>query len=188
MFTQGMTTSIRTVALGSILFASSPAFAGGGSYMSQTVNFLLLVAILGFIITTKLPPLFRNRAESIKSGLEQGQKELEIAQHRHQEVSERFNALEETIKNIEVETAEDIGNMKAHFSARMEEERIMIENNAKFAIQDEILRAKQELQDESVEIAMKLAEDLIKNTITDEDHSNFKQQFINAVEKEGSNV
>ena len=188
MFTQGMTTPIRTVVVGSLLLASSPAFAGGGSYMSQTVNFLLLVAILGFIVTTKLPPVFRSRAESIKNGLEQGQKELEIAQHRHQEISERFNALDETIKNIEAETVEDITNMEATLNARMEEERIIIENNAKQAIQDEIQRAKQELQDESVEIAMKLAEDLIRNKITDEDHSNFKQQFINAVEKEGSNV
>lgn len=188
MFTQGMTTSIRIMVVGSLLFTSSPAFAGGGSYMSQTVNFLLLVAILGFIVSTKLPSVFRNRAESIKSGLEQGQKELEIAQHRHEEVSERFNSLEDTIQQIEVEANEDIGNMKAHFSARMEEERLMIENNAKHAIQDELHRAKQELQDESVEIAMKLAEDLIKNKITDEDHINFKQQFISAVEKEGSNV
>lgn len=174
--------------VGMLLLMSTPAFAGGGSYTSQTVNFVLLAAILGFIISSKLPPVLRSRAETIRSGLEQGQKELEIAQHRHQEVLERYNSLEETVKNIGIEAAEEIGNMKAEFSARMEEERIIIENSTKFAIQDELHRAKQELQDESIEIAMTLAESLIKEKLTEEDHTSFKLQFISAVEKEGSNV
>ena len=188
MLTQSMKTSLRTVVVICTLLTSSPAFAGGGSYMSQSVNFLLLVAVLGFIITAKVPPILRNRAESIRSGLEQGQKELGIAQARHQEVSERFNSLDVVIKQIEDDASQDIEDMKTQFKARMEEERLIIERNTKFAIDDEVKRAKQELQDESVEIAIARAEELIRNKITDEDHTNFKLQFISAVEKEGSNV
>ena len=48
--------------------------------------------------------------------------------------------------------------------------------------------AGRQLQEESVEIAMSIAEGMVREKLTDDDHSRLKKVFIGAVEMEGSDV
>jgi F-type H+-transporting ATPase subunit b len=171
-----------------LLVVSTPAYAGGGTYTQQTVNFLILLAVLLFIGFKIIPPKLRARAEAIQSGLEQGQKELEIAEHRHREVEEKYASLDEEISEILDQANIDVNALKEDFAQLMTQEIERIKISTQGAIEDELNRAKKELQEESVEIAMLIAEDLVREKLTDDDHSRFKQVFIGAVEMEGSDV
>ena len=90
--------------------------------------------------------------------------------------------------DIHSKADEDISDMKLALQKQMKDEEKRIELSTKRSIQDELSRAKRELQEESVEIALTIAEQLVKSNITVEDQKRFKTTFIRAVEKEGTNV
>ena len=82
----------------------------------------------------------------------------------------------------------DVTALKEDFAQLMTHEIERIKISTQGAIEDELNRAKKELQEESVEIAMLIAEDMVREKLTNDDHSRFKQIFISAVEMEGSDV
>lgn len=173
-----------------LLLASNQAHAAGGPMdpVPQIVNFIILVAIVAYVYQSKIRPVLITRAEEIKAELTKGQKELEIAEAHAEEVNKEYSQLDAKIAEIHSQAEEDIAKMKETFEQQMKDEEARITSSTKRSIEDELARAKRELQEESVEIALEVAEGLVKESITSEDQIRFKQTFIRAVEKEGTNV
>ena len=180
----------QVIVLCCLMTSSSVAYASGGPLdpVPQFVNIALLLAGLTYLYTKFVKPTLRTRAETIKNELEKGQKELSIAQAHYEEVEKEYQGLEQKIADIHSKADEDTSDMKLVLLQQMEHEEKRIELSTKRSIQDELSRAKRELQEESVEIALTIAEELVKSNITDEDQTRFKTTFIHAVEKEGINV
>jgi F0F1-type ATP synthase membrane subunit b/b' len=173
-----------------LLLSSNEAHASGGPMdpVPQIVNFLILVGLFTVLYQMKIRKTLVERAEKIKTELEKGQKEWSIAQAHAEEVNKDYQELDAKISAIHQQTQEEIAAMTAHFKEQMSAEEVRIANATQRSIQDELARAKRDLQEESVMIAMDIAESLVKTSIGAEDHSRFKQTFIHAVEKEGTNV
>jgi|GEM_PF-4134131 len=173
-----------------LLTSSRVAYASGGPIdpVPQFVNIAILLVGLTYLYTKAIKPMLRTRAETIKNELEKGQKELSIAQAHFEEVEKEYQELEQKVADIHSKADEDISDMKLALQEQMENEEKRIELSTKRSIQDELSRAKRELQEESVEIALTIAEELVKSNITDDDQKRFKTTFIRAVEKEGTNV
>ena len=180
----------QLVAVVSLLLCSTQAHASGGPTdpVPQFVNLLILIGIITFVYQKKIKPVLVARAEQIKSELEKGQKELSIAEAHAEEVEKDYKELEAKIALIRSQAQEDITAMKATFAEQMKAEEIRIASSTQRSIQDELARAKKELHEESVDIALTIAENIVRGNVTPEDQNRFKQQFIRAVEKEGSNV
>lgn len=180
----------QLVVVAGLLLSSNQAYASGGPMdpVPQFVNLLILIGISTFVYQKKIKPILVARAEQIKSELEKGQKELEIAQAHAEEVDKEYSELDEKIAKIHSQVEEDIAAMKTGFAEQMKTEEDRIANSTQRSIQDELSRAKKELHEESVDIALTIAANLVKNNVSVEDQNRFKQQFIRAVEKEGSNV
>lgn len=180
----------QLVVVTGLLLSSNDAYASGGPMdpVPQFVNLLILIGIITFVYQKKIKPVLVNRAEQIKSDLTRGQKELEIAQAHAEEVNKEYDELDVKIAGIHKQAQEDIAAMKVSFEEQMKTEQARIATSTERSIQDELSRAKKELHEESVEIALNIAENLVRNNVTVEDQNRFKQQFIRAVEKEGSNV
>ena len=180
----------QLVVVAGLLLSSNQAYASGGPMdpVPQFVNLLILIGIGTFVYQKKIKPILVARAEQIKDELEKGQKELSIAEAHAEEVEKEYNALDAKIALIHSQAQEDIAAMKKGFLEQMKAEEGRIASSTQRSIQDELARAKKELHEESVDIALTIAENLVKNTVTIEDQHRFKQQFIHAVEKEGSNV
>ena len=173
-----------------LLLSSNQAHAAGGPMdpVPQIVNFIILVGIITYVYQAKVRPVLITRAEEIKADLTKGQKELEIAEAHAEEVNKEYSQLDAKIAEIHSQAKEDITKMTAAFEQQMKDEEARIASSTKRSIQDELARAKRELQEESVEIALEVAEGLVKKNITSADQTRFKQTFIRAVEKEGTNV
>ena len=173
-----------------LLLSSNNAHASGGPMdpVPQFVNLLILIGIITYVYQSKIKPVLIARAEQIKNDLTRGQKELEIAQAHAEEVNKEYNELDSKIAEIHSQALEDIAAMKVGFEEQMKAEEARIASSTERSIQDELSRAKNELHEESVSIALTIAENLVRNNVTTDDQARFKQQFISAVEKEGSNV
>ena len=180
----------QLVVVASLLLSSNNAHASGGPMdpVPQFVNLLILIGIITFVYQSKIKPVLVARAEQIKSELDQGTKGVEIAEAHAEEVEKDYKELDAKIALIHSQAQEDIAAMKVSFAEQMKAEEIRIASSTQRSIQDELSRAKKELHEESVDIALTIAENLVKSNVTVEDQNRFKQQFIRAVEKEGSNV
>ena len=164
-----------------LLSMTTPAFAGGGSYVSQSVNFLLLVIILFVISWKNVPSLLEDRAQDIEHNIEKGQKDLEIAQTRHEEVQEQLENLSKKVSEIEAQAEKDIVTLKAKLDQQLKDEKSRIAGSTQRSIQDELNRAKYELKQESAELAIQLATNILKEKITEEDHKKISGNFAKTV-------
>ena len=168
-----------------LLSISTPAWAGGGSYLSQSVNLIVLLVIFGFIAIRNVPIMFSNRSQDIQYNIQKGQKELESAKQQNEELKKQLENLSTRIEAIQQQAKEDINAMEAKMSKQIEDEKLRIQDSTTRSIEEELSRAKSELQRESVEIAVDLAADLLKENINDEDHQRLSQNFVSAVAKGG---
>jgi F-type H+-transporting ATPase subunit b len=174
-----------------LLSMTTPAFAGGGDYTSQTVNFLLLVIILFVIAWKNIPRLLENRAQDIEHEIEKGQKDLEIAQTKREEVMEQLQNLDTEISKIEEQAEKDIISLKAKLDQQLADEKERIAGSTQRSIQDELNRAKYEIKQEYAELAIQTATTMLKEKITEGDHKKLSGDFAQAVtqeEKENNHV
>jgi F-type H+-transporting ATPase subunit b len=168
-----------------LLLFSNPAWAGGGSYLSQTFNFILLIVLL-FVLTHKPIRLaLRNRATDIEDSIQKNQAILEQAQKRFDEISAQLTNFDKRVQEMEAQTESDIAAMKVELRKRAEDDADRVRSSAQLAIREEARRARSALQTEAAEIAVALATQTIKNQINEEDHKRLSNDFVSAVSKGG---
>lgn len=171
-----------------ILTMSSPAFAGGGTYVSQSVNFILLAVILFVLAWKNVPTLLENRAQDIEYNIQKGQKDLEIAQTRHEEVMENIQNLDQKISKIAEQAQNDILAMKHKVDKQLVKEKERIAIGTKRSIHDELNRVKHELKNESAELAIQMATKILKEKITADDQQKISNHFVKVVTQGEDNV
>ena len=169
-----------------LLSFSTPAWAGGGDYVSQSFNLLLLLGFFFLLGKKNLPPLFRNRSQDIQYYIDKGQKELDAANQRNEELKTQIANLGQRLEEIQNQAEEDIKAMEVKMSKQMSDEKYRIKESTRRSIEEELTRAKAELQRESVEISVDLAANILKESINEDDHQRLSQTFVQAVAKEGT--
>jgi len=179
------------VAAAAILVGSVPAWAaeaahGGSSTMwwnllYRTMNFVVLVAVLWWLLRTPIKNMLGGRRESIKA-------ELEDLERAKAEAEQALTQAEAKLEDIEAQQ-EDI--IKGYVQAgEAEKARIIddahksaarIKEMADLTISQEIKHARAELMDELAEMSAKLAEDLIKQNIGPEDQKRLVSEYLDKV-------
>ena len=170
-----------------LLTVSNSAHAGGGDYVSQTFNFVLLVVILFLLTRKKISQSLHTRAETIQYNIDKGQKELEIAQAHYEELQTELSNLDKRIESIHIQTQEDIKSLNEEFAQNLETEKQRIQSNMERSIQDEYNQSKEELKEVGVQLAMQIVHDKLGTQINADDHKRFADGFMQIV-KEGSHV
>ncbi|QER42938.1 F0F1 ATP synthase subunit B [Thermodesulfobacterium sp. TA1] len=146
-----------------------------------TLNFIALVIILYKFARKPVVSMFKSRQENI---LRQYNELLE----KKKEAEAKYLELQEKVKNLEKEAQAIYENYVAQ--GLKEKERIIEEANlqaerikqqAELYIQQEIEKTKNILREEVAEAAVKLAEELLKKNITEEDQRKIYKEFINEI-------
>lgn len=136
----------------------------------RTINFIIFFAVLFFLVRKPLKQALSSRREAI-------QQELTDLEKKKEEAQREFEALTKRIANIKEERESILAEYRAE--AEREKQKI-IENAKKMAdrivdqaqktIQQEIQKANQALRQEMADTAVRMAEDLLKKHITENDH------------------
>jgi F-type H+-transporting ATPase subunit b len=135
----------------------------------RSINFIIFFGVLFFLLRKPLKQALADRRDSI-------QKELQDLEAKKEEATRAFQALGKRISNIKEEREAILAEYKAE--AEKEKQKI-IENAQKTAsriidqsqitIQQEMQKANQALRQEMSDMAVRMAEDLLKKNITEND-------------------
>jgi len=184
------------------MFGISPAFAseGGGEHMSAEeheaaeygpqytqlvygcINFALFAVLFWVIARKPIAAAIAGRAAAIRSGLDEAARLNAEAQARFDSVEVRLAALDTEIEEMRADALEDAEREAATLRARGAVEAVRIKESAERAIREESARAKNELRQEAVALAVQIAKETLTRTITREDQERLAKEFLAAVD------
>jgi F-type H+-transporting ATPase subunit b len=135
----------------------------------RSINFIIFFGVLFFLLKKPLKQALADRRDSI-------QQELQDLEAKRDEANREFQALEKRISNIKEEREVILAEYKAE--AEKEKQKIIdnaektasrIIDQSQITIQQEIRKANQALRQEMSEMAVRMAEELLKKNITEND-------------------
>ena len=186
--------SIYAAAAAVSLGLAAPAGAAGDEgdalkeFFYETLNILILIAALVYFARKPIRTFFADRREQIDG-------ELKSAAELHAEAESRYAQWQRKLAELESEL--DRIRTTARERAEAERERILsdasaaaerIRNEARAAVEQELRRARAKLREEASDLAVSIAADTLRDRVTPEDRSRLLDEFIETIERDGSNA
>lgn len=193
--TQRQTVTLLTIAcVAGLLLAAPLAFGSAGAaegehkslfqtFLWPVINFLLLVAIL-YIMLKKMDikGYFRKRTELIEQTLREAREAKELALKALEEVEGRLKVKDQEIEQIIAAARTSGEKERDHLAEEGERVRAKILDQARTNIDFELKRAKEEIKQEAVELAMDLAEKKLKEKLTKEEQQKLLEESLTKIE------
>jgi F-type H+-transporting ATPase subunit b len=159
-----------------VAWAAEEHGGGGGlisvdkSLIIQMINFGILLFVLHRLLYKPLLAKMEERSSAIKKSLEEAQAARAEATRQQEENAARLKAAYAEAASIREQALKDAGEEQRRLveAARVESQR-MIES-AKAQMDADIRRARDELRREVSDLAVSVAEKLIRKSLRDEDH------------------
>ena len=170
-----------------LLFFSTPAFAGGGSIFGQAINLLLFVVLIVLVTKKPISKVLSSRSQSIEAELKASQAQLIAAQAKLEEVNAELAGMTTKIAEMEAKAKNEIEVMQKDILDNAEKDAKRIQESAKRSIDEELARAKMALQKEAVLAAVELAAETIRKNITDSDNKRLSDDLIAAARGHNGN-
>ncbi|MBI2528593.1 MAG: F0F1 ATP synthase subunit B [Candidatus Rokubacteria bacterium] len=184
----------RVFGIAALLVALLPrlAAAAGGegglinldrSLIIQAINFLLLLFILSKLLYRPLLAKLEERSQAIKKSLDEAQAARAEAQKQREEHAAKLQAAHaeaQAIRDTALKEASDEQRRLVE-AARAEAARLV--EGARAEMQQDIRRARQELRQEVGDLAVAVAERLIRKSLREEDHRRVVQEALASMER-----
>jgi F-type H+-transporting ATPase subunit b len=175
-----------------LLVVVNSVYASGGSeggheksqwfeFAWKTLDFILLVGFLYWLLAEKIKIFFVGRRQEIKDSMENAAKEKTEAEKKYREYSEKIDKASHEIDGI-------IDMIKAQGVA---EKQKIIEDAGKVAqkmkedaqarIEQEFNKASYQLRSEAVQLSVQMAEEILKKNITAQDHEVMVREYMDKV-------
>ena len=180
-------------ALGIVLVAAVAWAAGGGEEVDtkaqlidfawRIVNFIILLYILYKLMWKKMKSFFAGRREGIKASLEEAEVVKADAEKKFKEYDEKIKKAEEEIQGISAMIKDQGEEEKKRIIADAERASVKMKEDAKARMEQELKKAKNELRLEASELAVQMAEDILKKKVTKEDHESMVREYLDRMVK-----
>lgn len=149
----------------------------------KTINFLILVVGLGYLLRKPLREFFSGRSASIRKSLEEGREALEASQAKLQHVEDKLRHLEEEIAAFKASAARDLVEERERMRQAAVEEAGKILVSARAQIDSAVRGAKLDLQAYTAYKAVEQAEHLIRERLDDAGQERLVGQFVARLEQ-----
>ena len=174
--------SVTVTAIGAPVFASLAwaASEGGGhggglisldkSLIIQMINFLILLFLLQKVLYKPLLAKMNERTEAVRKSLDEAQHARAEAAKQQQENAERLRAAHAEAAAIRAAALKEAGEEQRKLveAARVEAARLV--ESARAQMETDIRRAREELRREVSDLAIEVAEKLVRKSLDDADH------------------
>jgi F-type H+-transporting ATPase subunit b len=168
-----------------VAFASEHGQGAGGipwgSWGAHAFNLVVLLAVLFLLARRPISDALRNRATGVRRSIESAQKERDLARAQLDELEEKLAEFELQVERLRKEMAEQAQHEREELLARAEREIATVQAAAARAVRDEARRARRELQEQSVTIAVALAERILAGQASDADQQVLARELLSAV-------
>ena len=143
---------------------------------------------LGFVLRKPLAGFFAERSASIRKGLEEGRKALEVSQAQLKTVEEKLQHLEEEIAAFKASAAREMEAERQRLKLAAAEEAEKILQSARAQTEVAVRAAKLELKSYAAEQAVELAEEIIRRRLDEAGRKKLVSDFLTEVESRKSRV
>ena len=173
----GCVASVCLTLVPTLVFAAEGGEHGGGGLISldksliiQMLNFLILLAILHRLLYKPLLAKMEERSAAIKTSLEAAEAARAAAAKQQEENAERLRAAYAEAQSIRAAALKEAADEQRKLvdAARREAEQLV--ESAKAQTDADIRRAREELRREVTDIAIAVAEKLVRKSLHDEEH------------------
>lgn len=172
-----------------ILYLSTAYASGGGGeeapnwlgFFWRLLNFTILLGLLYWLLAGKIRDFFTGRREGIKTALAEAVSAREAAEKKFREYSEKLDKATEEIEQLgEMIRAQGLAEKERIIQdARKEAEKI--KEDARTRVEQEFIKASQNLRIEAANLSTQLAEELLRGQIRAEDHEALVKDYIGKV-------
>lgn len=176
---------ILLVAVGFAFAAEAEGGHGAASLWKgfglKTFNFVVLVALLWWLLAGKIKDFFSGRRVEIKETLEKAVERKSEAEKKYREYSEKLDKASLEIDGIfEMIKAQGITE-KQKIIEDAERTAKKMKEDAGARIEQEMKKATEQLKAQAVELSVQMAEEILKRSITKDDHKAMVEDYINKV-------
>lgn len=183
------------ITLLSMVLAVAAAWAAGGGGEGEdhaaamkdlawrVANFLVLVGLLYWMMWKKIRAFFTGRREEIKASLEEAEVVKADAEKKFKEYDEKLKKAEEEIQNISAMIRQQGEEEKKRIIADAGRAAEKMKEDAKARMDQELKKARNELRLEASELAIQMAEDILKKKVTKEDHEGMVREYLDRMVK-----
>ncbi|MFZ0961938.1 MAG: hypothetical protein WAO35_13625 [Terriglobia bacterium] len=144
----------------------------------KTINFLILVGGLAYVLRKPLAEFFRTRSASIRKSLDEGRKALEASRAQLRAVEEKLRGLEAEIAAFNASATREMEAERQRLQQASAEEAARILEAARAQTNTALRGAKLELNNYAAQKAITLADELIRTRLDDSSRHRLVTQFV----------
>ncbi|HNY50248.1 MAG TPA: F0F1 ATP synthase subunit B [Smithella sp.] len=147
----------------------------------KTFNFLVLIGLLYWLLASKIRDFFVGRRAEIKEDLEKAVERKAEAEKKYREYSEKIDKASTEIDGIlEMIKAQGVAE-KQKIIEDAERTAKKMKEDAQARIEQEMKKATDDLKAQAVNLSVKMAEEILKKSITQDDHKSMVKDYIDKV-------
>jgi F-type H+-transporting ATPase subunit b len=147
----------------------------------KSIDFFALIGLLWWLAAAKIKEFFSGRRAEIKESLEKSVERKAEAEKKYREYSEKIDKASTEIDGIiEMIKAQGITE-KQKIIEDAERTAKKMKEDAHARIEQEMKKATDQLKAQSVALSVKMAEEILKKSITNDDHKTMVKEYIDKV-------
>jgi len=151
------------------------------NFIWHCLNFAILAFILVKFLRKPIAGALKGRTESIRAAFEDLEAKRADAERKYAEHEAKLSNMDEQAERILKTFIEQGEAEKEKIITQAHEAAERIKAQAEFYVQQELAKAKTELQSEVADTAVKMAEDLIRKNLNEEDHHRLISEYLERV-------
>ena len=158
-----------------------PKFLGIPAWIFKLVNMLLFVGALWYFLAEPIKKAFVDRHERIRSEAEEARARRTKADQLAADIQARLKQIEEDVRSIRERALADGERQKRELIAAAEAEAQKILQAARNEVDNRVKHARRELTEYAGQLASDRAEQLLRESITDEDRRKLFAESVREV-------
>ena len=147
----------------------------------RVINFIIFAALLYKFVAQPVKNYFKERVHTIELALKEAKEAKEEAEKKAREYSEKLKNAEVEIKDMLYQAEKERDEQMRRIRDETEKMVQRIKEQAQAAADLEVKKARAELQREAAELAVGMAEGLLKENFTDEDQKRLLSEYTTKI-------
>jgi F-type H+-transporting ATPase subunit b len=149
-------------------------------------NFLILITIIWHFAKDPLNENLKNRREELATAIREAEKAKAEAEALKEEYGQKLAEIDREIERVRQEMRDQGEAEKARITEEAERQAERIQNEADFTAKQEVLVAQYRLREEAAKLAVRVAEDVIRQVIDEQDRDRLLGEYLDKVMEQES--
>ncbi|HPD19999.1 MAG TPA: ATP synthase F0 subunit B [Candidatus Pacearchaeota archaeon] len=147
-------------------------------FIFSIINFILFLIVLYVFALPRIKSFFFERSEKIQQALREAEEAKTLAENKLKEYEKKITLLSKEIEEFRKAVEKEGEIEKERIITAAEKEAEIIKWQAKIIAEQELKQAKVELRRELIVLSLERAEKIIKEKISEDDHTRLVKDYI----------